>query len=88
MLSATKSAEPSGRKVAQTHFMIRWQQVRPAGTTDFGEICDTRETAQDFIVGWLWGCSRADGSVFVDRQQGDAAGKWPTLETEEVSQKT
>jgi len=82
-----KERRTEQRKLTRTRFMVRWQQVRPAGTTLFAEICNTRETAQD-IVGWLLGGAKADGPVHVDRQQRDAAGKWQTLETEEVSQKT
>jgi hypothetical protein len=66
-------------------FVVSWQQVRPAGTTRFGENCKDRQTAQDFIVGWLWNRNKADGVVYVARQQCDAAGKWQTVETEELT---
>jgi hypothetical protein len=69
-----------------TRFVVHWQQVRPRGTTLFGENCKDRQTAQDFIEGWLWGCNKADGVVSVDRQQLNAAGKWETVETEELTQ--
>ena len=68
-----------------TRFVVNWQQVRPAGTTLFGENCDTREAAQDFIEGWLWDRNKADGVVTVDRQRLNAAGKWETFETEELT---
>lgn len=67
-------------------YYVRWEQIRAAGTTSFVEICPDREEALDFANALLDGRT-ADGMVYVDRQQRDDAGKWRTLETEEVSPK-
>jgi hypothetical protein len=65
---------------ATERYYVRWLKVRPAGTTNYGEICSDLQDARDFVRA-LIASFRGDGVVYTDHQQRDV-GKWLTVETE------
>jgi hypothetical protein len=68
-------------------YFVLWQQIRPAGTTNFGEWRQNAEDARDFAR-WLRADAKADGSIYIEPRQRDAAGKWQPISSEELPEST
>jgi hypothetical protein len=47
-------------------YFVRWQQIRAAGTTLFGEHCPTRDDAADFAKGYVAGARPTARSTSTD----------------------
>jgi hypothetical protein len=63
---------------------VSWQQIRAAGTTNFGERCKDHVAALNFAK-YLRALGKADGAIYIERQQQNAAGKWEATVKEEYS---